>query len=200
MRRRGRPSGPPPPTATRGLAASRSIHSSPSGQGSPWRSIGRSSSMLTVSRMVANSVHTCPSRGPRTARAAASNTASSPSRAEAPEAQGDMDVGRDEHAGVVEIPQQSRRVQGALGVEAIEVDEPVRRGHGALERRRSARRVGGFMGCGRRRAGRSGPQPARAVGTRRRPRTVVRRLGAWPRRLIPRTKRYKTPARFRPGS
>ncbi len=114
-RRKGRPSGPPPPTATRGLADSRSIHSSPSGQGSPWRSIGRSSSMLTVSRMVANSVHTCPSRGPRTARAAASNTASSSVAAKAPEAQGDMDVGRDEHAGVVEIPQQRQARAGRDG-------------------------------------------------------------------------------------
>ena len=107
--RSGRPSAPSSPVATSGLAESRSIQPAGSGQGRPWRSTGRSTSAVTVSAMVARSVHTWPRRGARTARAAPSSTASSVSRPEPAQPEGDVDVGGVEHTGVVE----ARRVPGA---------------------------------------------------------------------------------------
>ena len=60
------------PTPTNSLARSASSHSSTTGQASADRSTGSSDSTLAVSRIVARSTNTWPSRGPRTASATAS--------------------------------------------------------------------------------------------------------------------------------
>ena len=162
IRRSGRSAGPSSPTATSGLAASRSTQSSTSGHGSACRSTGSSRSVVAVSRTVARSVHTWARRGARTASAAPSSTASSASPASARQPLRPRARRRPvQHAGRVELG-------GAV---------PGRRGASSAERR-SCRRAPveqvAQLGDERR--------PTAARRTRR---TAGRRPGAPPRRSCP---------------
>ena len=101
------------------------------------RSTGSSDSTVAVSRIVATSTKTWPRRGARTASAAASAIVSSVSPVIAREADRDVDVGRRQHADVIERAQQPGRVAGAADVVRVVFGE---RAH-ALPRSRTSLRA-----------------------------------------------------------
>ena len=175
-----------PPRRRRGRSAPRPRSTQVgSGHGSDDRSTGSSASTAAVSRIVARSTWTCASRGARDRERDRKQHRLVVLTGDRRQPRRNMDVGRAQHPGRVELAQQSTRAPDTPDVERVELGGAGDNAHAATTPRSSASL----------RASTSAPL-GRHANTPYGVRCTVGVAGP----AIPRRNRYRTPAMSRSGS